>query len=74
MEWEGNGKSHTLYLQGILFAESKNMIHRDAVLDICFPIKNSILVTFREMGGAPIWKSSGILIGKLNLTSTLDMA
>lgn len=52
MEWEGNGKSHTLYLQGILFAECKNMIDRDVVLDICFPIKNSILVTFKEMGGS----------------------
>lgn len=51
MEWEGNCKSHTLYLQGILFAECKNMIHRDAVLDICFPIKSRILVTFKEMGG-----------------------
>ena len=51
MEWEGNGKSHTLYLQGILFAECQNMIDRDVVLDICFLIKNRILVTFKEMGG-----------------------
>ena len=52
MKWEGNGKSHTLYLQGILFEECKNMINRDAVLDVSlFPIKNRILVTFKEMGG-----------------------
>ena len=51
MGWEGNGKSYTLYLQGILFAECKNMIDRDVVLDIFFPIKNRILVTFKERGG-----------------------
>lgn len=61
MEWEGNVKSHTLCLQGILFAECKNMIDRNGVLDICFPIKNRILVTFKEMG-------------KFDLTHTLDMA